>query len=103
MSSHKNFKRGFDICILQSRQIESQLLPSGVGVEKVGAISVVLMIEQGSRVSLYRSSYEAAGSGDVVGRFRNRTSRLMFWAVAARKNCSRTNFNLRSRSRLRLM
>jgi hypothetical protein len=37
MSSHRNFKRCFDICILQSRQIEieSQLLPSGVAVEKL--------------------------------------------------------------------
>ncbi len=30
---------------------------------------------------------------------RKRTNRLMFWAVAARKNCSRTNFNLRRRRR----
>jgi putative transposase len=28
----------------------------------------------------------------VVGWLRNRTSRLRFWAAAARKNCSRTNF-----------
>ena len=28
-----------------------------------------------------------------------RTNRLMFWAAAARKNCSRTNFILRKRSR----
>jgi hypothetical protein len=49
------------------------------------------------------SSYEVAGTGDIVGRLRNRTSRLMFWAVVARKNCSRTNFNRRSRSRWRPM
>src|SRR6266852_2328610 len=30
---------------------------------------------------------------------RKRTSRLMFCAAAARKNCSRTNFNLRRRRR----
>jgi len=28
---------------------------------------------------------------------RNRTRRLMFWATAAKKNCSRANFNLRRR------
>lgn len=33
----------------------------------------------------------------VVGWLRKRTSRLRFWAAAARKNCSRTNFNLRRR------
>ena len=52
---------------------------------------------------LTATSYEVAGTGDIGDRLRNRTSRLMFWAVAARKNCSRTNFNLRSRSRLRPM
>ena len=35
----------------------------------------------------------------VVGWLRNRTSRLRFWAAAARKNCSRTNFSLRRRKR----
>ena len=30
---------------------------------------------------------------------RNRTKRFMFWATAARKNCSRTNFNRRRRRR----
>jgi len=29
---------------------------------------------------------------------RKRTNRLMFWSTAARKNCSRTNFNLRKRT-----
>jgi hypothetical protein len=33
----------------------------------------------------------------VIGWLRKRTSRLMFWATAARKNCSRTNFSLRRR------
>jgi len=37
-----------------------------------------------------------AGRTGVFGWLRNRTSRLMFWATAARKNCSRTNFNLRT-------
>jgi hypothetical protein len=37
----------------------------------------------------------------VVGWLRNRTSRLMFWAAAARKNCSRTNLSLRRRKRRR--
>src|SRR5215471_16247030 len=36
-----------------------------------------------------------AGSIDLVGLLRKRTSRLMFCATAARKNCSRTNFSLR--------
>ncbi len=39
----------------------------------------------------------------VFGWLRKRTSRLMFWAVAARKNCSLTNFNLRRRSLCRPM
>jgi hypothetical protein len=30
-----------------------------------------------------------AGRTGLVGWLRNRTSRLMFWATAARKNCSR--------------
>ena len=34
-----------------------------------------------------------------ASRYGNRTSRLMFWAAAARKNCSRTNFSLRRRRR----
>ena len=34
-----------------------------------------------------------------VGLQRKRTSRLMFCAAAANKNCSRTNFNLRRRKR----
>jgi hypothetical protein len=41
------------------------------------------------------------GAGPVVGWLRKCTSRLMFWAAAARKNCSRTNFNLRKRRRRR--
>ena len=48
-------------------------------------------------------TYAVAGTSGVVGRERNRTRRLMFWAVAARKNCSRTNFNLRRRRRRRPM
>jgi hypothetical protein len=39
----------------------------------------------------------ATVAGPIVGVLRNRTSRLMFWAVAARKNCSWTNFNRRRR------
>jgi hypothetical protein len=74
-----------------------------VGVEKVGAVLVVLGIEQRVASVLNTTSYEVAGTGDIGARLRNRTRRLMFWAVAARKNCSRTNFNLRNRSRLRPM
>ena len=35
----------------------------------------------------------------MLGWLRYRTSPFMFCAAAARKNCSRTNFNLRKRKR----
>ena len=38
-----------------------------------------------------------AANIDLGPWLRKRTSRLMFWAAAARKNCSRTNFILRKR------
>jgi len=43
-------------------------------------------------------NYVVANVGSVPWR-RKRTNRLMFCAAAARKNCSRTNFNLRRRRR----
>ena len=39
------------------------------------------------------------GVDELVGWLRKRTNRLMFCAAAARKNCSRTNFNRRRRRR----
>lgn|SRR5579885_3010182 len=45
------------------------------------------------------SAYAATVAGPIDGVLRNRTTRLMFWAVAARKNCSWTNFNRRRRRR----
>ncbi len=50
-------------------------------------------------VAIRPCNYASAGVDDSVGRLRNRTSRLMFWVVAAKKNCARTNFNPRSWSR----
>ncbi len=92
------------LCLLAVGTVSTpQLAITDVGVEKVGAVLVVLGIEQRVASVLNTTSYEVAGTGDIGARLRNRTSRLMFWAVAARKNCSRTNFNLRSRSRLRPM
>jgi hypothetical protein len=68
-------------------------------------LSGLLVIERGASEGVPAPSCTYAGSSAVVvfGWLRKRTSRLMFWAVAARKNCSLTNFNLRGRSRCRPM
>src|SRR6266851_1520118 len=42
-------------------------------------------------------------AGDGCPRARNRTSRLRFWAVAAKRNCSATFQSRRSRTRRRRM
>jgi hypothetical protein len=63
----------------ESRDL-SQLLPTGVGVEKVRDRTVF-------SAAMIAADESTVG---VVGRLRNRTSRLMFCATAARKNCSRT-------------
>jgi len=70
-----------------------------VGVEKSAPCRGFWGLRMGGEERCQRS-YALAGVGDSVGRLRNRTSRLMFWAVAARKNCSRTNFNRRNREPL---
>jgi len=90
---------------IEEEGVIHSVVETDVGVEKLVVLSRFLgpCKWPGSRVAILLCSYAFADVGDSVGRLRNRTSRLMFWAVAARKNCSRTNLNRRSRSRWRPM
>ena len=75
------------------------LLKSGVGVEKVPQERLLGCEDAVPEVFVSRFGYVMACRAGVADRLRKRTSRLMFWAAAARKKCSRTNFNRRRRRR----
>ncbi len=51
--------------------------------------------------SFFASDYHSVVAADIgLGPWlRKRASRLMFWAAAAKQNCSRTDFRFRKRSR----
>ena len=86
--------------ILWRGKKQRKLVQSPVGVEKLRFTARFSLTALVWMFSFFFSSchiHAVAICGD--GLLRNRINRLMFCAAAARKNCSRTNFNLRRRQR----
>jgi len=73
----------------------SQLLLTGVAVEKLAStdtILVCLCFALGVFLGFHSVDYAVAATVGFGALLRKRTSRFIFWAAAAKKNCSRTNF-----------